>query len=90
MYIHVPIFKFLNKNKNKNKNKNTKHFHEIARTPVTNDGEFEAKLKSVQEKVDILLNDAKYEASGSGKIYVEVLNDLHKNKNDLHDQHKEI
>lgn len=51
---------------------------EIARTPVTNDGEFEAKLKTVQEKVDILLTDAKYGAGDGGQTYVEVLTELHK------------
>ncbi|XP_039963355.1 laminin subunit gamma-1 [Bactrocera neohumeralis] len=56
---------------------------EIARTPVTNDDEFEAKLKTVQEKVDILLTDAKYGAGESGQTYAEVLDDLHKRLNNI-------
>ncbi|XP_013114833.1 laminin subunit gamma-1 [Stomoxys calcitrans] len=51
---------------------------EISRTPVTNDGEFEGKLKAVQEKVDILLMDAKYGVGEGGRTYVEVMEDLRK------------
>jgi len=51
---------------------------EIARTPVTNDDEFEAKLKAVQEKVSVLDQDARENSGEGGKTYVEVIDDLHK------------
>lgn len=51
---------------------------EIARTPVTNDDEFESKLKAVQEKMDILLKDAKFGTDTDGQTYGEVLHDLRK------------
>ncbi|XP_016934621.2 laminin subunit gamma-1 [Drosophila suzukii] len=51
---------------------------EIARTPVTNDDEFEAKLKAVQEKVAVLDQDARENSGEGGKTYVEVIDDLHK------------
>lgn len=51
---------------------------EIARTPVTNDEEFEGKLKAVQEKVAILAQDARSGSGEGGQTYVEVINDLHK------------
>lgn len=50
---------------------------DIARTPVTNDEEFESKLQAVQEKVDILLADAKSSAGEGDKTLLERLNDLH-------------
>ncbi|XP_055378436.1 laminin subunit gamma-1 [Condylostylus longicornis] len=49
----------------------------IAKSPVTNDDEFELKLKDVQQKVNILLDDAKAGAGGGDKSLIEKLNDLH-------------
>ncbi|TDG52532.1 hypothetical protein AWZ03_000765 [Drosophila navojoa] len=57
---------------------------EIARTPVTNDEEFEGKLKAVQEKVAILAQDARSGSSDGGQTYVEVINDLHKRLDSMH------
>lgn len=51
---------------------------EIARTPVTNDEEFEAKLRAVQEKVALLSQDARDNAGENGQTYSEVIDDLHK------------
>jgi len=51
---------------------------EIARTPVTNDDEFEAKLKAVQEKVAVLAQDARDNSGDGGQTYAEVIDDLHK------------
>ncbi|ALC43661.1 LanB2 [Drosophila busckii] len=51
---------------------------EIARTPVTNDAEFEGKLKAVQEKVAVLAMDARSGSGSGGQTYVEVITDLHK------------
>ncbi|XP_030385859.1 laminin subunit gamma-1-like [Scaptodrosophila lebanonensis] len=58
---------------------------EIARTPVTNDDEFEGKLKAVQEKVAILAHDAKSGAGDGGQTYAEVINDLHQRLNSMRD-----
>lgn len=50
---------------------------EIASKPtVIDDGEFESKLKSVQEKIDILAEDAKSGAGGGDRTLVERINDL--------------
>lgn len=50
---------------------------EIASKPtVVDDGEFNAKLKSVQEKIDILAEDAKSGAGGGDRTVVERINDL--------------
>lgn len=51
---------------------------DIARTPVTNDEEFEGKLKAVQDKVSILAQDARTGSGEGGQTYVEVIDDLHK------------
>ncbi|XP_017028327.1 laminin subunit gamma-1 [Drosophila kikkawai] len=56
---------------------------EIARTPVTNDEEFEAKLKAVQEKVAVLAQDANDNSGEGGQTYVEVIADLHKKLNSV-------
>ncbi|XP_062127738.1 laminin subunit gamma-1-like [Drosophila sulfurigaster albostrigata] len=50
---------------------------EIARTPVTNDEEFEGKLRAVQDKVAVLAQDARSGSGEGGQTYVEVINDLH-------------
>lgn len=44
---------------------------------VIDDDEFEYKLKTVQEKIDILTDDAKSGAGGGDRSLVERLNDLH-------------
>lgn len=49
---------------------------DIAKTPVTNDEEFESKLRTVQEKLNILLDDAKAGAGGGDRTLVERLQDL--------------
>lgn len=50
---------------------------EIASKPtVIDDDEFEFKLKSVQEVIDILTQDAKAGAGGGDRTLVERLNDL--------------
>ncbi|KAL5277341.1 LAMC3 family protein [Megaselia abdita] len=50
---------------------------DIASAPVTNDDEFESKLKDVKEKVEILLADAKAGAGSGDGTLVERLNTLH-------------
>lgn len=55
-----------------------KILQEIASKPtVIDDDEFEHKLKTVQEKIDILTEDAKSGSGGSDRSLVERLNDLH-------------
>lgn len=50
----------------------------IASNPtVIDDIEFESKLKTVQEKIDILAEDAKSGAGGGDRTLVERINDLH-------------
>lgn len=44
---------------------------------VIDDDEFEYKLKTVQEKIEILTDDAKSGAGGGDRSLVERLNDLH-------------
>lgn len=54
-----------------------KILQEIASKPtVIDDEEFEFKLKTVQEKIDILMDDAKSGAGGGDRTLVERLNDL--------------
>lgn len=54
-----------------------KVLQEIASKPtVIDDDEFEFKLKAVQEKIDILTEDAKAGAGGGDRTLVERLNDL--------------
>lgn len=51
---------------------------EITNNPtVSDDAEFESKLKITQEKVDILLEDAKAGAGGGDVTLVEKVNELH-------------
>lgn len=51
---------------------------EIASKPtVIDDDEFEFKLKTVQEKINILTEDAKSGAGGGDRTLLERLNDLH-------------
>lgn len=55
-----------------------KVLQEIASKPtVIDDDEFEYKIKAVQEKIDILTEDAKSGAGGGDRTLVERLNDLH-------------
>lgn len=56
----------------------------IASNPtVIDDIEFESKLKSVQEKIDILAEDAKSGAGGGDRTLVERINDLHERLNNV-------
>lgn len=51
---------------------------EISNNPtVSDDDEFESKLKTMQEKVDILLEDARAGAGGGDLTLVEKVNDMH-------------
>lgn len=55
-----------------------KTLKEIQSKPtVIDDDEFEYKLKTVKEKIDILTDDAKSGAGGGDRSLVERLNDLH-------------
>lgn len=55
-----------------------KVLQEIASKPtVIDDDEFEFKLKAVQEKIDILTEDAKSGAGGEDRTLVERMQDLH-------------
>ena len=49
----------------------------IAKTPVVNDEEFDAKMKAVETKIEYLLMDAKSGAGGGDRTLVERLSDLH-------------
>lgn len=56
----------------------------IASNPtVIDDIEFESKLKTVQEKIDILAEDAKSGAGGGDRTLVERINDLHDRLNNV-------
>lgn len=51
---------------------------EIASNPtVINDVEFESKLKMVEEKINILAEDAKTGSGGGDRTLLERINDLH-------------
>lgn len=57
---------------------------EIASKPtVIDDNEFEFKLKSVQEKIDILAEDAKSGAGGGDRTLLERINDLRNRLNNV-------
>lgn len=51
---------------------------QVASSPyVIDDEEFESKLKTVQEKIDILVEDAKSGSGDSDRTLLERINDLH-------------
>lgn len=53
------------------------NLQQIASNPtVIDDAEFEAKLKMVEEKINILAEDAKSGAGGGDRTLVERINDL--------------
>lgn len=59
---------------------------DIANNPtVSDDVEFESKLKATQEKLDILLDDAKAGAGGGELTLIEKVNDLHDKLNNVRD-----
>lgn len=59
---------------------------DIANNPtVSDDEEFESKLKATQEKLDILLADAKAGAGGGDLTLIEKVDDLHKKLNKVRD-----
>lgn len=61
-----------------------KVLQEIASNPtVIDDVEFESKLKMVQEKIDILAEDAKSGSGGDDRTLVERINDLHDRLNNV-------
>lgn len=63
-----------------------KILQEIASKPtVIDDDEFEYKLKTVQEKINILTEDAKSGAGGGDRTLLERLNDLHSRLESIQD-----
>lgn len=59
---------------------------DIANNPtVSDDIEFESKLKATQEKLEILLDDAKSAAGGGDLTLVERVNELHDKLNTIRD-----
>lgn len=61
-----------------------KVLQEIASNPtVIDDVEFESKLKAVEDKINILAEDAKSGSGGSDRTLVERIDDLHDRLNNV-------